>query len=976
MSVLRREWLTRAWALVSLLLAWSASPAAADVAGYVGKTVTAIRVESEGRTIADESTLVLLETSVGRPLSIRDVRASVAHLFSLGRFVDVVVYADRSGDGVALRYDLVPLHPVTRILYTGLAGVPGVSDAALRRTVAERFGTSPPAALADDMATFAVAWLADRGYRRARVDARVDLEHAPERATLAFTVTPGVRARLQSVHVSAPTGLALSSVASQLGVTGGSPYEPEELRRRADRYVEALKGLGYYTARVGLEPRFVDDQSVALDVTVTPGPKVLVFFTGDALPADRREELVPIAREGTADEDILEDSVLRIIEYLSGQGYRDATANFTRETTSEGDLIVTFSVARGPLYRLARVEVTGSAAVSTSELAGAMRLREGQVFSEGTLSADVSALQELYARRGYTQARVVPTAEPLTSAADARQVPVVVRIEVTENVRTVVASLRFRGNDTLASTELAAGLGLQPGQPFFPTQLVIDRDAIEQRYVNAGFRNAIVTGDPHASADGASVDIVFTVDEGTRIYVDHVLVVGNVRTKSEIIRRELQFKTGDPLGLAAVTESQRRLATLGLFRRTRITELGHGAETSRDIVVTVDEAPASTVGYGGGFEVGQFLVSDESGVASDRLEFAPRAFFEIGRRNLFGKNRSINLFTRVSFRPRNFDRQDLPEQDTRNAFSEYRIVAAYREPRVFGTAADAYLTGTLEQQRRSSFNFARRAATAEVARRLTRKVSVSGDYQINRTELFDEQIAPQDQLLIDRLFPQILLSSFSGSVARDSRDDLLGPTVGAYLSASGQLAARAIGSEVGFFKSFLTAQAFHRVPRARGLVLATSARVGLATGFPRFPANIGEAFGQPLKDLPASERFFAGGDTTVRGFALDQLGTPETLDPGGLPLGGNGLVILNFELRQRIRGGLGAVGFFDAGNVFSRVHTIELSELRGAVGFGIRYRSPVGPLRVDLGFKTNRREIVPGRLEDLTALHISLGQAF
>ena len=681
-------------------MAWSIVPASADVASYVGKTVTAIRVESEGRTIADESILGLLETAVGRPLRIRDVRASVAHLFSLGRFVDLVVYADQSGDGVAIRYDLVPLHPVARILYTGLADVPGVSDSALRRAVSEQFGASPPAALADDMATFAVAWLRDRGYRRARVDARVDLEHAPERATLTFTVTPGGRARLQSVHVSAPTGPALPSVASQLGVTAGSPYEPEGLRRRADRYVEALKGLGYYNARVGLEPRFVDDETVALDVTVTPGPKILVFFTGDALPADRREELAPIAREGAADEDILEDSVLRIIEYLRGQGYRDGTANFARETTGDGDLVVTFSVMRGPLYRLARVEVTGNAAVPSSELAGVMRLREGQVFSETTMSADVSALQELYARRGYTQARVVPAAEALTSAADARQVPVVVRIDVTENVRTVVASLRFQRNDTLASTELAVGLGLQPGQPFYPTQLAIDRDAIEQRYVNAGFRGVAVSGDPRVSADGASVDVVFTVDEGTRIYVDHVLIVGNVRTQSEIIRRELQFKTGDPLGLAAVTESQRRLATLGLFRRTRITELGHGAETTRDVVVTVDEAPASTIGYGGGFEVGQFLVADESGVASDRLEFAPRAFFEIGRRNLFGKNRSINLFTRVSFRPRNFDRQDLPQQDTRNAFSEYRIVGAYREPRVFGTAADAYLTATLEQQRR------------------------------------------------------------------------------------------------------------------------------------------------------------------------------------------------------------------------------------------------------------------------------------
>jgi outer membrane protein insertion porin family len=129
-------------------------------------------------------------------------------------------------------------------------------------------------------------------------------------------------------------------------------------------------------------------------------------------------------------------------------------------------------------------------------------------------------------------------------------------------------------------------------------------------------------------------------------------------------------------------------------------------------------------------------------------------------------------------------------------------------------------------------------------------------------------------------------------------------------------------------------------------------------------------------ELPASERFFAGGDTTVRGFALDQLGAPATLDPSGLALGGNAVVIFNAELRVPVRWGLGMVGFLDAGNVFRRTSEIDLAELRSAVGFGFRYRSPVGPIRVDLGFKTTREQIAPGRRESGSSLHISLGQAF
>src|SRR5262249_21625373 len=162
----------------------------------------------------------------------------------------------------------------------------------------------------------------------------------------------------------------------------------------------------------------------------------------------------------------------------------------------------------------------------------------------------------------------------------------------------------------------------------------------------------------------------------------------------------------------------------------------------------------------------------------------------------------------------------------------------------------------------------------------------------------------------------------------DTRDDQVEPGSGHYWSANGQLAARAIGSQVGFIKSYMTAQTFRTLPRVRRAVLALDARLGLADGFPRDVADLDE-HGQPKRDdsgnvlmirstdLPASERFFAGGDTTVRGFALDTLGAPETIS-NGFANGGNGLVIFNAELRVPVRSGVSAVGFIDAGNVFAR----------------------------------------------------------
>jgi outer membrane translocation and assembly module TamA len=192
---------------------------------------------------------------------------------------------------------------------------------------------------------------------------------------------------------------------------------------------------------------------------------------------------------------------------------------------------------------------------------------------------------------------------------------------------------------------------------------------------------------------------------------------------------------------------------------------------------------------------------------------------------------------------------------------------------------------------------------------------------------------------------------------------------------------------VGFFKTFMQAFAYRRLPGRAQLTLAAGVRLGFAVGFERlverrggdnFP--ISGADGQPIvevvADVPASERFFAGGDTTVRGFVLDRLGTAETRNAEGFPTGGNGLAVVNLELRTLYWKGLGGVGFFDAGNVFKSAGDVSFGELRPTAGFGLRYRSPLGPLRADLGFNLDRQLLAGGARERGTVFHISLGQAF
>ena len=974
--------------IAALALALAARAARADVADYVGKPIASVRLVLEGRDTTEPALLALVETRTGTPLSMSQVRDTVSRLFSLGRFEDVRVDAVLESGRVVLRYDLSPVHPVVKVAFAGDVHAAGVDQGSLRRAVVDRYGVAPAVGRAQDVARFVSDALQQRGYLHADVTPRVELQHAPDRATLVLTLAPGERTHIGAVDITGlPGDVPRAELIAQLHLEARAAYERDALAGFIARAIERLRKRGYYEAKITPGVTLTADDRVAnVTLDVARGPHVRVVFAGDPLPSEQRAELVPIEREGSADEDLLEDSSNRIEEYLRGQGYRDAAAPHAR-TQSNSELLVTFTVKKGRQYRVDRVVLSGNTAIPLVELEPGLRLRDGQPFSDAKLDADLSFIEALYHRRGFATAKAQPSIQPhpdIAAGGDASApVPVRVEIDVREGARTLVGSIQLRGNRAVAEAALRPVMALKTGQPYNDAQLASDSDALQQQYANLGYQNVSVDVSPGFTADLTRADPVFTVHEGPRLFVDHVLIVGNVRTSTSTIEHELQFKTGDPLGLAAVNESQRRLASLGLFRRAQIRELPHGGENTRDVLVSVEEAPATTIGYGAGGEVllRSVPVAENGGAAEQRLEFAPRASFQIGRRNLFGKNRSANLFTSVSLYPSDsklFEGQSVSTSSSTFGFTEYRVLGTFREPRLFNTPVDALLTGTLEQQIRSSFNFARRGAGLQLARHLTRDVSATVAYQIQRTQVFDQNIAPADQLLIDRTFPQVLLSSFSGSLIDDTRNDAVAPGEGHYLSANGQLAARGIGSQVGFVKGFFTAQAFHTLPHTNRIVLAGNARLGIATGFPRDLVTtqaIGQVVVSEERDLPVSERFFAGGDTTIRGFALDSVGRPETISSQGFPNGGNGLVIFNAELRAPVWGPLGAVGFFDTGNVFARATEINLGELRSAVGVGVRIKSPVGPIRIDVGFKVHR-EVIGGTLEGRTALHISFGQAF
>jgi outer membrane protein insertion porin family len=946
-----------------------------DIRDLLGRTIVDVRVEVAGAPYADPSVLQLFETRIGEPFAMERVRESIDHLVGLGRFEDVRVFAEPAGPtvgGVVVRWVLVPVQRIAAIEFEGRQAF---TSSLLRAEIAERTGAAPLSARTPEIVQRLSDYYSARGYRRRAITPRLLPGDSAELVTLRLAVDAGPRTTIRNVSVAGDPGDPAAKIVNELDLERGRPYDRPAIDARLAAFEDEVRDLGYYEVSVEMTPTFFDEESVVdLVINVERGRRVRVVFAGDPLPENRRQSLVPIRQERSIDLDLLEDASRNIESFLRQQGYRAAEASYIREDKG-GEMVLTFTVNRGPLHRFVSIEVVGNSAVPAADIAPLLALKPGEPFADNRLTAVTMAVAELYRVRGFPRVAVKPeiTWRPPERSEGEQVHPVIVRLLISEGLQSLVGDVSVSGTVAVPEPRITTLLTASSGRPYYRPQLDADRDAIERLYRNEGFANVRVEARVSARDDGTRVDIEWTIVEGPRVVVDRVLVSGNLRTSAEFIRREVAIKPGSAVGEDVLVESQRRLSALGLFRRVRIVELPHGASLTRDILIEVEEAPPTTIGYGGGVEAGRRLRTGDGSLAEERIDVAPRGFFEVSRRNLWGKNRAVTLFTRVSLRPR--DPGGAPEHLLDRGgygLNEYRVVGTFREPRLFDTPADANFTGFLEQAIRSSFNFRRHGVRVEYGRRLDNFVGVSGRYSLDNTKLFDiRSIQPEDEVSIDRLFPQVRLSTVTGSVLRDTRLDPVDPAGGTLLGTDVSVALRALGSDVGLVKGFAQGFVYRRLPGRRPFTVVAGARLGVAVGLERVLPD-----GTAVDDVPASERFFAGGDTTVRGFVLDRLGTPETLNAQGFPTGGNGLVVLNGELRSPYWKEAAAVGFIDVGNVFRRAGEIRLGELRPAAGMGLRYRSPLGPLRIDVGFNLDPHLLPTGSRERRTVFHLSLGQAF
>jgi outer membrane protein insertion porin family len=874
--------------LLLSLLAAAALPAAAPLEG---RPIAAVRVDAPPQEAA-RIERYLQELRPGAELRAADVRHVVELLHAIGDYADVQVEARTLPEGVEL-----VVRPTPAPLMAALVreGDPVLSVRDLQRiTRLQPREALWPSRLARAAADVRAA-LAARGYAEARVEARS--QPPSGKATAVFAIAAGPRQHVGRVRVAGVNPALQAELERAARPQPGRPFVREQALAAAERMRRTMAGRGRWGARVVLqEEPSAQGSEVDLVFAVSRAGRTRVDLGGAELPEGVRGDVLKILREGAVQADALEQASERLEEAFLQRGHRQVAV--TRSlATAGGEEVVTYTVQPGP------AAVVGSLRMATDEAVGLERLlatRVGVPLVERTLEVDARALRRELEERGYAQAQVhveVPEGAGLLA--------VVFRVREGPLIR--VGSVRV--DSPVEPPGDARELRLRPGQPYRAGDLGHDTGTVVTAYRDGGYPQVEVTPEVTLAPDGRRADVVLQVRPGPRIFVDHVVTSGLTRTRESVVRRELLLKEGEPLGLQGVMASQRRLSALGIFERVSIGELDPESPDRRSVLVSVQEAPRTTVAYGIGY------------AERDKL----RGSVEVTQRNLFGMDRSLSTFARVSFRGS-------------------RLFMTFREPYLLGRHQELFLTGFREEEDREFFDFERWGGLLQTARELGPAWNLILRYTYQRTHSFN--IVDPDE--VGREFTDSTLSGPAATVVYDSRDDPLEPRRGRFASADLQLSLKVLGGDA-FAKCFLQAASYERLaPRA---VVVVSGRLGLAR-------TIG--LGDSLL-LPRPDRFYAGGDYSLRGFGTDEVN----------PLGGNALLLGGTELRLDAWRGFSTAVFVEAGNVYGLVSQMDLGNLRYTAGLGLRYRSAFGPIRVDYGWKLNPRpQESPGEL------HVTIGHAF
>jgi outer membrane protein insertion porin family len=943
---------------------------------YEGQNV--VSVEVAGRPDLVQQKLVpLLIQHEGEPFSKAKVDESIEALKREGLAKEVAIDIRPDPDGVRLIFVLQPA------MYFGIYEFPGAGRFAYSRLL--QVSDYPPRGAfnqrdIDNTQTLLVKFFRQNGYFEAEVKPQLQTDTVHGLVNVIFQITLNRHAKFGTVILKGVSPAqdrelqnALHSVLARVrgaAIRQGKPYSFRALQK-ATQYLEGqLIKRNYLGSRVQLAGAEYDHDThrATVHFDVTPGPLVHVKIEGARLSSRARRKLLPIYQQAGLDPELVQEGRRNLISNFQSKGYFNVSVESHLEPAADSQNI-SYVIAKGPRHKVSKVEISGNRGIRSKDLVSHIAVEKARIpflshgkFSDKLVRTSVANLKRVYQAEGFSTVEITPEVRETNGN-------VTVNFRVNEGPQDVVESFHLEGNQTVPQSVLAPkGLKVAEGQPYSTKRVDQDRNGIVAQYLRMGYLNTSFKASVRATAKNSHrLDVTYSITEGPRVTVDSIVTLGRKVTRQSLVDQATRLATEQPLREDDLFKAENQLYTLGIFDWAQIDPRRQiTTQNQEDVLVKVHESRRNEIRYGFGFEVinrggsvpgGTVAVPGlppvglpSSFKASERTFWGPRGTFQYTRRNFRGLAETITL-------------------SALGARLVQRGSASFADPYFIGTRWSS--TFTLSGERNSenpiftarlgNFDFQlQRPLNPDATQQL---ILSYGLRQTRITNLLIPDLIPAD----DR---NVRLSILGATYSRDTRDSPLDAKKGIYETAELSINPAALGSNVSFAR--LRGQVAYYKNIGKDVIWANSLRIGMEQPFAG-------------SRVPLSELFFSGGGSTLRGFPLNGAGPqrqvpvcgnpadPSTCSFIRVPVGGRQLFILNSEFRIPVplKKGLGVAAFYDGGNVFQHVGFSDFSSYTNTVGIGLRYATPVGPVRIDVGHNLNGLTGIKA-----TQIFITLGQAF
>ena len=668
--------------------------------------------------------------------------------------------------------------------------------------------------------------------------------------------------------------------------------------------IKAIYKMGYFDdVRVEIET-FEGGVKVLYIVQEKPTIVKVEFQGNKKIEDDKIKEKMGLLVGAISDVTLIHDNAIKIKTLYEDEGYYLSNVIPVVKKINDDEVMVTYYIEEGKKVKIKELRIEGNKALSASKIKGAMKTTERGLFSfitgkgyykKHVVMEDLEKIKDLYLDNGYLK---ITVGEPTIKIADDKESMIVV-IPLSEGDQYTLESVNISGNKAFGNDVLTKLIKLTPKKIFNKSTIKSDINSINGIYYNGGY--ALVSVYPEITTDDATrlVKVLYRIEEGDKYRIGRIEISGNTKTEDKVIRREVRLDEGDYFSGSALKRTYERLNNLQYFEPIEIIPKPKTEEKIVDIDIKVKEKPTGFISFGGGYSSVDKLIGM---VDITQGNFLGKGYYLKARAELGG----VSSYYDISFRNPYF--MDKPISF---GTSLYRIKREYAE-------------------------FSRKSTGFEISfgRSFGEYWGASIAYNIERATIYDINVTASD--LIKDQEGTNLTSSVSLTVARDTRDNNLDPIRGSKNAIYTTLAG--LGGTTAFYKILFDSGWYFPVFDLSTIHLR--GRIGLTTGL----------FG---KKLPIYERYYVGGINTIRGIAYGEAG-PK--DINNEVIGGEREIVFNAEYIFPIISEYKFKGlvFFDAGKAFDRGDGFGRG-LKYTSGFGIRWISPMGPIRVEWGYNLNRK---------------------